>query len=155
MSHTVVHQSRLVKAYESACYAVQLNTAALIMRVGEPLPAALVAYFDANGLATAAFISAANPFSRPITDKENAGRYTQLLRALHTLDVCYLPGYGRDPLGVWASEASVLALGLAREQVMLLAERFEQYAYIEVLPHEPPKLVLTAHWGARSCCRFQ
>ena len=148
MSHTAAHQPTLLKAYKSACYEVQIDTATLVMRVGQPLPAALKVYFQANGIGMAAFISAANPLSRPLTAEDNAGRHTQLQRALHKLDVLWLPGYGRDPVGVWGAEASVLALGLGRAQAMQLAERFEQNAYIEVLPHMPAKLVLTAHWSA-------
>jgi hypothetical protein len=148
MLHTAGRQSLLLKAYEGACYEVQLDTAALIMRVGEPLPAALQAWFDANRIEMAAFISAANPLSRPMTAEDNAARHAQLLCALHKLEVRCLPGYGRDPVGVWDAEASVLALGLARTQAVRLAERFEQNAYIEVLPHRPAKLVLTAHWCA-------
>ncbi|MFT5448471.1 MAG: hypothetical protein ACI9DC_003656 [Gammaproteobacteria bacterium] len=146
MSYTAGHQSTLLKAYESACYEVLMDTGALDMRVGQPLPAALEAYLDANGIETAAFISAANPLSRPMTAEDNAGRHTQLLRALRNLGVLWLPGYGRDPCGVWGAETSVLALRLARVQAMQLAERFEQNAYIEVLPQMPAKLVLTTHW---------
>lgn len=141
-------RAKLLRAYEAALYAVQLDSGELILHVGQPLPAELDAWFDARGIESAAFISAANPRSRPMTTEENARRHEQLLNELHVLDVSWLPGYGRDPAGVWEAEQSVLALRLTRAQAMRVAVRFEQNAFLDVLPHSPPTLVLTPHWAS-------
>lgn len=125
-----------------------MGTTALVVRVGQPLPATLETWFEAESIDTAAFLSAANPRSRQKPNEENARRHSQLLRELQVLDVHWLPGSGRDPDGVWEAERSVLALRLTREQAMRLALQFEQNAYVEVLPRTPASLVFTAHWSS-------
>ena len=147
MHNACGEQSQLLSAYEAARYDIQLDDTVLTLCTGQPLPAALEAWFGIKGIEAAAFISAANPRSRPMTAKLNANRHARLLGALGELDVRWLSGCGRDPAGIWEAEPSVLALQLTRTRAMQLALQFEQNAYLEVVPRRPVTLVLTAHWS--------
>jgi hypothetical protein len=110
----------LVDAYRAALYEVDLHGQLLVIRVDEPLRAALDAHL-----------------------------HGELLSALSKLGVSWLRANSRDPSGQWPSEPSVLALGIDTVQAMQVAEQFEQNAYIEVQRGEPACLILTAHWDTR------
>ena len=140
----------LLQAYQAALYEVEVNAQLFVIRIGQPLAAAIDAHLAARGVDVAAFLTAANPGSRRCGAKENAKRHAELLQALAELRVPWLRGNGRDANGEWPAEPSVLALGLERQQAMRLAEQFEQNAYVEVARGMPARLVLTAHWGTAS-----
>jgi uncharacterized protein len=126
----------LIQAYEAALYAVQGGP---VLRIGER-SAALEALLDAQGAATAAFVTAANPRGEPRSQATNE-EAMRVLRA--SLAWPYLPGEGRDPEGRWRAEPSVLLLGISRPDAEALGRRLEQNAIVFVEKGAAPELVLT------------
>ena len=145
--------STLLDAYRAARYEVGVHGNVVVLGVGEPLPAVLEAYLAAKGVAAAAFLSAANPRSKRLTDGQNSHRHAALQAALRHLGLTWLDASGRDVKGQWPAEPSVLALGIGRAQAMGVAEQFEQNAYLEVMRGGSPCLVLTAHWSSPETSR--
>lgn len=113
-----------------------------MLRIGEANPA-LDALLGTAG--AAAFITAANPRSERRSEEENRRLLAALRQVLEERRLRYLEGEGRDPAGGW-KEASLLVLGLAREQALELARRFEQNGFVWCRAGEAPELVLAEKW---------
>jgi putative PIN family toxin of toxin-antitoxin system len=125
----------LIQAYEEALYAVQAGP---VLRIGER-NAALETLLDAQGAATAAFVTAANPRGEPRSHAANEAAMSALRSSLAWP---YLPGEGRDPEGRWSAEPSVLVLGISRAEAEALGRRLEQNAIVFVQKGAAPELVL-------------
>ena len=127
-------------AYEKALYVV-LGAPDLVIRVGER-NADLDDLLDADGVETAAFLSAANPNGILQGQAEN-----ELARAaLHQVladegCICYV-GEGRDPEGEWPAEPSILALGISRHEAEVIGRSYEQNAIVFIERGKPPELVV-------------
>lgn len=94
-----------------------------------------------HGSTCAAFITACNPHSVPLTDDENAARQRALAAELDKRGYMILRGAGRAPQGNW-SEPSFLVLGLARDEAKTLGECYEQNALVWCGADAIPKLLL-------------
>ena len=125
----------LIEAYEQALYVLQGGT---VLRVGEP-SAALQSLLEAQGAASAAFVTAANPRGEARSEAANAAAMSALVASLAWP---YLAGEGRDPHGRWRAEPSVLVLGISRAQAEELGRRLEQNAIVFVEKGAAPELVL-------------
>lgn len=145
--HTSRASTRALRdAYAATHYRVLLDSGAVSIRIGQPLPAEVRALLDRHGAVRAAFLSACNPRSTLLAADENAQRHGALLAALASLGVACVPGAGHDPRGTWPPEDSVLAIGLPRAPACALAERFAQYAWVDVATGASARLVFTSHW---------
>ena len=133
-------------AYAATHYRVLLDAAHATIRIGRPLPAAVQQVLARHGAAQAAYLTACNPRSIALSPRENAQRQRALLAALVRPGIACVPATARDPHAGWPAEDSVLAIGLPREQAHALAERFGQYAWVEVVSGVPARLVFTSHW---------
>ena len=112
--------------------------------VGHRLPPAIVAWLGVDRLA--AFVSACNPHSLPLSDLANAGHSARLRHLLDGQAARYLPGYGTLPDAAW-SETGVLVAGLVLAEVDALARRFEQNAVVLVTVDATARLrVYRADW---------
>lgn len=129
------HASTLLAAYLATRYDVELDGALATIRIGRRPPAA-----------SAAYLTAFNPRSRAHAARDNALRQRALLALLAAEGVALLHGDSHLPGGAWPAERSVLALGLAHERALALAERCEQYAFVGLAAGEPARLVFTSHW---------
>lgn len=130
----------LVASYRKAHYVVY-GAPDLLIRVGEP-NAALDALLEADGVDTAAYLTAANPNGVLQDETANELACAALHQALADAGyVCYL-GEGRDPDGEWPVEPSVLALGISRREAMVLGRSYEQNAIVFVQKGGAPQLVL-------------
>jgi len=127
-------------AYEKALYVV-LGAPDLVIRIGERNPD-LDDLLDADGVETAAFLTAANPNGILQGKEEN-----ELARAaLHQVladegYICYV-GEGRDPEGEWPAEPSILALGISRHEAEVIGRSYEQNAIVFIERGKPPELVV-------------
>jgi hypothetical protein len=130
----------LVTAYRETEYRVT-EGASFVLKVDEPCPA-LIGLYRAQNVSCAAFITACNPFSRELTDAENAVRQTDLAAELKRRGLSYLEGVGQHPSGGWPGEPSFLALGLALEAAKSLGKDYEQNAIIWCGADAVPNLVL-------------
>jgi hypothetical protein len=130
----------LVTAYQQTEYRVTEGEP-FALRVDEPCPA-LLGLYRAKNVSCAAFITACNPFSRELTDVENAVRQTELACELKRRSLSYLEGIGQHPSGDWPGEPSFLALGLALEAAKSLGKVYDQNAIIWCGADAVPNLVL-------------
>lgn len=129
--------TKLVDAYRAAHYAVPPD---IVLRVGEP-NARLDALLDQMRAASAAFVTAANPGSRPRSKEENAAALAELDREVAASGHDSCPAEGREPDGTWR-EPSRLVLGIERAAAEALGRRFGQNAIVFVEKGQAPELVL-------------
>lgn len=129
MNNDVMINERLMQAYKNALYVARLPHATIELRVGEPCPL-LADWLVAQGVKTAAFLTAFNPRSEVLSLQENESRHAQLLAAIAQLGLPACDGYGTDEGGDWPREISALVTGITLAQAMLLAEKFAQNAFL-------------------------
>ncbi|MFL6571882.1 MAG: putative toxin-antitoxin system toxin component, PIN family [Burkholderiales bacterium] len=125
----------LIKSYERAFYALDSGT---VLRIGVR-DAGVDRLLEARGVATAAFVTAANPRGEACARAENDAAMAAL-RA--SLALPWLPGEGRDPEGRWSAEPSLLVLGMTRADAEALGRRLEQNAIVFIERGRAPELVL-------------
>jgi hypothetical protein len=89
-----------------------------------------------------AFITAFNPWSKSLSEVENAGRHEGLLKVLRARSLRWIDGVGIHPSNQWPGEVSVLILGLSLAAAKVLSEDFEQNAFVWNGVDTRPQLVL-------------
>jgi hypothetical protein len=134
-----------IVAYLAAEYAVFAEPE-LVLRIGEPSPA-LDALLEAEGAATAAYVTAANPHGRLAGTTENVLASTALLEAQREAGYACYAGEGRDPQGEWPAEPSVLVVGITRAEAEVLGRSYDQVAIVFVEKGRAPELVLLGAQG--------
>lgn len=118
------------EAYVRALYVVALpDGGEAVMRLGRSC-APLASVMAARGVATACFLTAWNPRSEPRPDAENQADQDRLKAQIERLGLTWLAAEGRDPDGGWASEPSLVALGLTFEQACDLGDAYGQNAVL-------------------------
>lgn len=119
----------LKTAYEQAIYEVYYGQETIKIYIGEycrPLDY-LVAKCDRP---TWALITAANPYSKPLSELENQQRQQKLIKYLQELPWSWLDALGKDRTGVWTPEPSLLILGIDRFEAIAVGRKFEQNAIV-------------------------
>jgi len=129
----------LVAAYEKTDYAV-FGDPELVLHIGEP-SADLDELLAAEGAATAAFITAANPRGQRGGNWENEIANAALVKSQTEAGFACYEGEGRNPDGSW-TEKSVLVVGIARADAEIVGRAFGQNAIVFVERGRPPELVL-------------
>jgi hypothetical protein len=130
----------LVAAYKKALYVVY-GAPDLVIRIGEGNEE-LDALLEADGLDTAAYLTAANPGGELQGKTENELSCAALHQGLADAGyLCYL-GEGRDPEGDWPAEPSILALGISRYEAMVVGRSYEQSAIVFIERGKAPELVV-------------
>ncbi len=129
---------RLVSAYLRTIYRVVFP--AFDISIG-PLSDNVEQWLAHAGLETFAFITAANPKSRILTDNQNSMRNEALFRELkRRIRASPHPAVHRSKNGDWPEEKSWWAPGLAPADAIDLGRRFEQNALVFWTKGENPKL---------------
>ena len=129
-----------IAAYEKALYVV-FGTPELVMRVGEPNPD-LDELLEAEGAATAAFITAANPRGEVTSAWKNEMANAALVESLNRAGYRCFEGEGRDPQKRWKPERSALVVGIPRADAEGAGRAFGQNAIVFVERGRAPELVL-------------
>jgi Protein of unknown function (DUF3293) len=130
----------LLAAYREALYVVY-GTPELVIRIGKQ-DDELDALLEADGLDTAAYLTAANPGGELHSKVENELSCAALHQVLADAGyICYL-GEGRDPGGDWPAEPSILALGISRHEAEVIGRSYEQNAIVFIERGKAPELVL-------------
>ena len=129
----------LIAAYENADYVV-FTDPELVLRIGEP-SARLDALLEEEGAGTAAFVTAANPRSKPRPAAENAAALATLDQLIAAAGYPWRAGEARDPDGSWV-EPSRLVVGIYRENAEALGRLFGQNAIVFVQKGAAPALVV-------------
>lgn len=109
------------------------------LAVGEP-SAPIDRLLAESGVASAAFVSAENPRSRPLSAAENRERNSRLHLRLETLGLAWLPGESRSPAGQWREE-SCLVFGIELPAALELGREFGQAAILFVKMEKEVQLV--------------
>lgn len=129
-----------IRAYEETHYWVEAPVP-FRFEVGR-YSAPLAALHRDRGVASSAFITAFNPYSKRCNEAGNIQRQAVLAEELRALDCPFLAGMGKHPSGHWPGEASFLVLGLSQSQARALGERHEQNAIIWIDHSAVPQLML-------------
>jgi hypothetical protein len=129
-----------IAAYEKAQYVV-FGAPELVIRIGEPNPD-LDELLAAEGAATAAYVTAANPRGEAKTAWQNEIANAALVQTQTEAGYACFEGEGRDPLGRWTPERSVLVIGIARPDAEGVGRAFGQNAIVFVEKGRAPELVL-------------
>src|SRR5262245_8018344 len=113
LQHSSTIDPATIAAYKETEFRV-LGEAGFMLHRDRPSHA-LAAAFNACSVDCAAFVTAANPFSRQCTVEENAEALARLAAELDSRSLRYVPGLGIHPSGGWPGEDSFLVHGLALE----------------------------------------
>jgi hypothetical protein len=134
----------LLQAYRETHYLVNAEQSVLeplVLRVGE-LSKPLAGLHKKFGVDCSAYITACNPWGESIPEVENALRQEVLMQVLRTRSLRALEGIGKHPDNHWPGEPSVLILGLSLAAAKVLAQDFEQNAFVWSGADAKPQLVL-------------
>ena len=123
----------LLRAYRETLYLADTPAGRIALRVGQASPA-LDTLLAARGVHTWAYVTAHNPGSVRGDGDDNHRRQQALEAELEAQGYAAYPGEGVGDDGSWPPEASVLVLGLSREDAVALGRRHGQCAVL---------------WGAR------
>jgi len=138
----------LEAAYRATGYEIEAPGGTLTLRVDQPSPA-LAQLHREHGVRCSAYLSAANPGSRPLGPEANATAHQRLLAALRAAGHAFVEGWGRDPGGAWPAERSVWVAGLGRDAALALARDFGQNAIVHAGPDAVPRLLWTRDVAGR------
>lgn len=86
-----------------------------------------------------AYLTAYNPYSKELTDKENLKRQSQLLSKISGYKFYEGEGVGEDP--TWKPERSILIAGITKNDAISLGREFEQHAIVYGKINEVPELI--------------
>ena len=129
---------QLIEAYRSTHYRV-LKPVPFILRIGE-LNKTLAQLYKDQGVSSAAFLTAWNPFSRIAKAIDNEKANQELKRVLHDDRICFFDGISEDPMGLWPGEPSVLALGLSHKKAISIGKKYSQNAIVWIGSDAIPQL---------------
>jgi hypothetical protein len=129
-------------AYRRTTYRATLPSGERIeIRIGEAC-AALDALLRARGAASWAFVTASNPHATRLGEAENTTRHDRLERALAQY-ACF-EGESIAYDAAWPPERSLLAIGIAEDEALRIARRFDQEAIVAGALGQPARLVFCA-----------
>lgn len=134
-------------AYEGTDYEVSVDGACAVLRIGAPTPP--LTPRAAPGWRRVAVISAANPFSAPLPDEQNARRHALLLAAVRAAGRAHAPALGRDPRGAWPPEVSLAVFDATDDELDAWMWRFEQCAIVSAARGGGTRLVFHPLEAAR------
>lgn len=133
-------QVRYEAAYRATLYRVRAGDSPFELRV-DTASERLAALMRMHGVASAAYLTACNPYSVQSADAANRAANEQLRAALLAADAFIFCGEAIDPTGRWPAEPSFLALGLALATARELGTRFRQNAILFADDDAVPRLV--------------
>lgn len=129
----------LLAAYEDSDYVVH-DKPELVLKIGVPSPR-LDALLEKERAPCAAFVTAANPRSKPRTPEENAAALAGLDQLVAASGYPSRKGEGRESNGSWV-EPSRLVIGITRENAEALGRLFGQNAIVFIEKGRAPELVV-------------
>ena len=134
----------LVQAYRETHYTViadPSDVVPFVLRVDEVSKSLAVLHKEFS-VDCSAFITACNPWSESLVDEENAKWMEKLRQVLRIRSLRWLEGIGQHPANQWPGEPSLLVLGLSLAAAKVLAQDFEQNAFVWSGVDARPQLVL-------------
>ncbi len=117
--------NHLLAAYENTSYSV--FDPPISIKIGRRNPK-LDAFLERMNHKEWAFITAYNPFSKVLSDRENEERHHLLRKQIEKYTFFEGEGVGIDPS--WKPERSFLILGISETDAVKLGEDFQQNAIV-------------------------
>lgn len=133
-------ENPLIEAYENTNYHVFYDEE-IIINIGKK-NTDLNQLFKEKNLISASIITAYNPFSEIMTDKQNVSVQLQLKKTLKDSNLFYLNAIGKDPNNKWKGEASFFIENISRENAIKLGRKFNQNAIVWIDQNLIPELIL-------------
>jgi hypothetical protein len=133
---------RTIQAYRATDYRVHADEP-FTLRIDEAC-VECDAFLEASQAATAAFITAWNPYSQLRSSAENARAQDELAAELAEESIAVLAGEGLGRIGDWPPEPSFFAWGISRDKAVNLAQKYQQNAFVWIERGKAAELVLTA-----------
>jgi hypothetical protein len=140
MSQSLISQE-LISAFLATDYRVRSDTGPFVLRIGQRSNE-LSDLFERTGLKSAAFITAENPFSVSVSDKDNHASHSRLCEDLARLSLQFFEGEGQGDDETWPAEKSVLILGIERDDAGSLGTKYGQNAIVWIGAEAVPELIL-------------
>ncbi len=133
----------LVQAYRQAWYDVALpaHATACRLQVDVHSPALQHAMQQCDARQTC-LLTACNPLGAALSPADNERRMQALRAALQQDGWSWAPALGRDPLGQWPGEDSLLVWHMDAAQSRAWGQRWEQNAVLTVDRDAVPRLLL-------------
>lgn len=133
-------RQELEEAYKATDYVVEEGNVKIVIRLDRKNRELdqLLAELAIN---TWAFITAFNPRSERLMEKENVARHSELLAATTAGNYEFLNGYGRGSIGDWPPEKSLFIFNIDREAAIEIGKRFGQNAIVVGQVGGVPELV--------------
>lgn len=123
--------------FRNTAYIVHLKHANIVLRIGEHNQQ-LDALLEEKGCDTWAWVTAANPGARKVSEKLNAARYRELLHLANRNKLAYLAADAVPDSPGWPIEPGLFLLGIALEDALETGRRFCQLAIVAgSLNHAP------------------
>ena len=113
----------------------------LVLHVGHRC-VGLAALFEAQKVASAAIVTAWNPYSEPRPDAENQTAQARLISDIEQFALRHQPGHGADRSGTWPPEPSRLVLGIDLTSAGSLGRKYRQNGIVWAGADAVPTLVL-------------
>ena len=113
----------------------------LVLHIGQR-SVELGSLFEAQKVASAAVVTAWNPFSEPRPIVENQTAQARLIADIEQLALQHQPGHGADPTGVWPPEPSRLVLGIDLTSAGSIGRKYGQNGVVWAGADAIPTLVL-------------
>lgn len=128
------------QAYREAIYAVVADGKEIIFRIGE-ISEAINMLLNEACAAKFAFITAYNPRSKVLPDKENEARQDELKRIFRAEKFSFLEGYGASERKLRQREQSLFVFDISEEKAVEIGRKFEQNAIVYGEKNERNRLV--------------
>lgn len=132
---------QLVAEYHASRYLVSGSHREFALQVDVP-SAELLTLYRQNQITCAAFITAWNPYSEPVSDDQNNAANRRLLAEIEHRDLKYLCGKGCGSDPTWPPEKSFLVLGITEADAKQLGRKFRQNAIVWAGVDASPQLLL-------------
>lgn len=127
----------IIDAYKNTKYIVFEHD--LIIKIGKLNQCIdkLILQYNSNEWA---FITAFNPYSNVLTEKENQLRHHKLKELTKNYVTFEGHGVGEDP--TWDPELSLLIIGISKDEALIIGKQFEQNAIVYGKINETPQLLI-------------
>lgn len=96
----------------------------------------------ARGASSACVLTACNPFGQLCEPNENEARMLHCKQGLAAAGWAFAPAFGRDPLGLWPGEDSLLVWHMGRAQAREWGLRWQQNAVLWMDAKATPELLV-------------
>lgn len=122
-----IHPS-LIKAYREAKFVIETSSP-ITLFIGKSNKDLSIALQE-HGVTSAAFITAHNPYSQPLSEVGNANAQSHLIENVKSRGYKYINGYGQDIAEKWTREESILILGITETEAEKLSDKYQQNAFV-------------------------